>query len=161
MKVIPLNLKVLMHTLAPCLSHALYPAARDSIAFSCYTCLNIHLVQRDLPILCWSMYKYCHVNCIYMDMRSQPFNKAISTSSLHKYTSRFFLNGCRGLIWHSTIVATASWSTVEGTLKLLHTRYSCLSSCSVPSTVKGIWMCISLCLTLILNNNTQQLDVKA
>ena len=41
-----------------------------------------------------------------------------------KCTSRFLLTGYIGLIWRSTAEATASWSTVEGTLQLLHTRYS-------------------------------------
>ena len=44
--------------------------------------------------------------------------------------------GYVGLIWRSTTEVTVScWSTTEGTLQLLHARYSCHSSCSVPSTV--------------------------
>ena len=60
-------------------------------------------------------------------------------------TSRFLLIGNIGLIQRSTAVATASWSTFEGIVRVLccycMASSSCHSSCSVPhyprSTFKG------------------------
>ena len=57
-----------------------------------------------------------------------------------RYTSKFFLTGYVGLIWRSTTVATASQSTVEGTMRVLwgyfmHSSFSAFwhSSVSVPA----------------------------
>ena len=48
--------------------------------------------------------------------------------TFRKYVSRIHIKipsaGCIGLILHSATVATASWSTFEGTMRVL-CRYSC------------------------------------
>ena len=62
------------------------------------------------------------------------------TTMLHCYTSRFLLTSYVGLISRSTAVATASLSTVEGTMRVIWRycdrrlrSYCTCSSCRVPS----------------------------
>ena len=83
---------------------------------------------------------YTSIGCPYIYIYRLPFAPTHLSSNEFDFiaatqcysTSSFLHTSYVGLVWCSTAEATASRSTVEGTLQLLHAGYSCHSSCSVP-----------------------------